>query len=88
MVITLTPDQERFVTEQLSSGRYKSAADIVNQGIGIMRAQEQFIQSNRDSLRERIDSGIGQIRRGEVVDGGKAIEAIRAKLAKRRRKGE
>ncbi len=83
MTVTLTADQERFVAEQLKSGHYHSADDVVAQSLGMLRAQEEFIRSNVSELREKIASGMGQIRRGEVVDGRKAIQNLREKLHRR-----
>ena len=83
MTVTLTPEQEKFIAEQLKSGYYRSAEDIIAQGLGILQAQEVFIDRNAFELREKIAISADQIRRGEVVDGRKAIQALREKLRKR-----
>ncbi len=83
MTVTLTPEQEQFIAEQLQSGHYQSAGDIIAQGLGMLRAQEAFIRSNTDELREKIAVGMEQIRRGEVVDGRTAIRNAREKLRQR-----
>jgi len=44
--------------------------------------QEKFVTG----LREKISSGMKQIRRGEVVDGRSAIQSLREKLRRRSRK--
>ena len=85
MTVTLTPEQEKFIAEQLRSGHFRSAAEVVAQGIGILRAQEEFIRSNAAELRDQVASGREQIRRGEVVDGKTAIRALREKLQRRER---
>ena len=87
MNVTLTPEQEKFVVEQLQSGHYQSATDVVAQSLGMLRAQEEFIRSNAVELREKIASGLEQIRRGEVVDGKTAIQNLREKLHQRERGG-
>ncbi len=83
MTVTLTAEQEKFVTVQLSSGHYRTPDDVIAQSLGMMRAQEEFIRSHTAELREKIAVGMEQIRRGEVVDGKTAIEALRAKLLQR-----
>jgi antitoxin ParD1/3/4 len=88
MTVTLTAEQEQFVAEQLKSGHYQSASDVVAQSLGILRAQEEFIRSNAAELREKIATGMEQIRRGEVVDGKTAIQNLREKLHKRKRGGQ
>ncbi len=85
MTVTLTPEQETFVAEQLKSGHYRSAADVVAQSLGMLRAQEEFIRSNVAQLREKVASGMEQIRRGDVVGGKVAIRKLREQLRQRER---
>jgi antitoxin ParD1/3/4 len=84
MTVTLTAEQEKFIAEQLAGGHYRSAADVIAQSLGMLRAQEEFICSNATELREKIAVGMEQIRRGEVVDGRTAIRNLRGKLWLRR----
>ena len=84
MTVTLTAEQEKFIAEQLAGGHYSSAADVIAQSLGMLRAQEEFIRSNVAGLREKIATGMEQIRRGEVVDGRTAIRNLQEKLLLRR----
>jgi antitoxin ParD1/3/4 len=88
MTVTLTAEQEQFIAEQLKGGHYRSAADVVAQSLGMLRAQEEFIRANVAELREKITSGLEQIRRGETVDGKTAIQNLRQKLHQRERGGQ
>jgi antitoxin ParD1/3/4 len=88
MTVTLTAEQEQFIAEQLKDGHYRSASDVIAQSLGMLRAQEEFIRSNVVELREKIASGMDQIRRGEVVDGRTAIQNLREKLHQRERGGQ
>jgi putative addiction module CopG family antidote len=83
MTITLTSEQEQFIAGELKAGHYRSAADVVAQSLGMLRAQEEFIRTNVAGLRDKIASGMDQIRRGEVVDGRQAIQNLRQKLGQR-----
>jgi putative addiction module CopG family antidote len=83
MTITLTSEQEKFIAGELKAGHYRTAADVVAQSLGMLRAQEEFIRTNAAELRDKIASGMEQIRRGEVVDGRKAIQDLRQKLGQR-----
>ena len=83
MTVTLTAEQEKFIAEQMGSGHYRSAAEVIAQSLGMLRAQEGFIRSNAAELCEKIASGTEQIRRGEVVDGKAAIQNLREKLRQR-----
>ena len=83
MTVTLTAEQEQFIAEQLKDGHYRSASDVIAQSLGMLRAQEEFIRSNVAELREKIATGMEQIRRGKVVDGKTAIQNLREKLHRR-----
>ena len=87
MTVTLTAEQEQFVAEQIKSGHYQSASDVVAQSLGMLRAQEEFIRTNTAELRDKIASGLEQIQRGETVDGRTAIQNLRTKLQQRARSG-
>ena len=52
----------------------------------MLRAQEKFIRENAAELKEKIAVGIEQIRRGEVLDGGKVFERLIEKNRQRTRK--
>jgi antitoxin ParD1/3/4 len=88
MTVTLTPDQEQFIAEQIKSGHYHSADDVITQSLGLLRTQEEFIRTNTGELREQIAVGLEQIRQGESVDGPAAIQDLRAKLRVRERGGK
>jgi antitoxin ParD1/3/4 len=85
MTVTLTAEQEQFITEQLKDGHYRSAADVVAQSLGMLRAQEEFIRSNVAELREKIAVGIEQANRGELLDGKAVIDALLEKNRQRPR---
>ena len=85
MTVTLTTEQEQFITEQLKDGHYRSAADVVTQSLGMLREQEEFIRSNVAELREKIAVGIEQANRGELLDGRAVIDALLEKNRQRPR---
>ena len=41
MVISLTPEQERLVNERIESGKYKTTADVVGEGLRLLKEQER-----------------------------------------------
>ena len=64
MTITLTPEQERIVSELLASDHFSSVEDVVAESIEMLRAQEEFICENADELRRKISIGAEQIKKG------------------------
>ena len=85
MTVTLTTEQEQFIAEQLKDGHYRSANDVIEQSLGMLRVQEEFIRANISELNEKIAVGMEQVKRGEGVDGRKAIQNLREKLQRRER---
>ena len=41
MKISLNPETERMITEQISTGRYRSADEVVREGLELLRKREQ-----------------------------------------------
>ena len=80
MKVTLPPELEQFIAEQLKSGCYRSADDVVAQSLGMLRAQEEFVTAHTAELREKVNEGMESMRRGELVDGPAAIQSLRKKL--------
>jgi antitoxin ParD1/3/4 len=83
MTVTLTPELEQFIAEQLKTGYYRSVDDLITQSVGMLRAQESFIESHKAELREKIAVGLDHIKKGQVVDGRMAIRNLREKLRSR-----
>ena len=88
MTVTLTSELEKFIAEQIRSGHFLSANDVIVQSLGLLRAQEEFISSNTAELREKINVGLEQIRRGETVEAEAAIQQLREQLSQQNRDGK
>jgi antitoxin ParD1/3/4 len=86
MTVTLTAEQEQFIAEQLKDGHFHSAADVITQSLGMLRAQEEFIRENAAELREKIAVGIEQANRGELLDGKAVIDGLLEKNRQRIRR--
>jgi putative addiction module CopG family antidote len=42
MVISLTPELERLVNERIESGKYKTTAEVVGEGLRLLKEREQI----------------------------------------------
>lgn len=60
----LPPDLQQFVQDQLDSGKYHSAADVMCDAVRLL--QEREIRLER--LRKEIDRGISQLDSGECTE--------------------
>lgn len=63
---------EAFVRDQLNSGRYADAGDLVRDALRLMEARDQA----RDDLRQKIEAGWQSIQAGRVSDGEAFMAAL------------
>jgi antitoxin ParD1/3/4 len=68
MTLTLTAEQEKFIAERMNRGGHSSPEKIVDEGLKLIRAKEEY-QGRLVELRREIQIGIDQVNRGEVLDG-------------------
>jgi antitoxin ParD1/3/4 len=80
MQIVLTPELEALVQQELDTGHYDSAIDVIAQGINLLRQQDDLSQEQLESLRHEAQLGWDAAERGELVDGPTAMTQIRTKL--------
>jgi Arc/MetJ-type ribon-helix-helix transcriptional regulator len=84
MEVKLSPELERKVREQVG-GAYGSPSDVVEEALKSFFGPEELTAAEIDDLNQRIDTGLGEIARGETVDGPRALEAAIERLERRRR---
>ncbi len=88
MKVSLTPEQEKFVLDQIKNGRAQSAEEVVGCGLEFLRAHDEFVDKNLEHLRQEIDIGIQQADRGELIDGEQFFENLLAKIRDRKGGGQ
>ncbi|NJM47025.1 MAG: type II toxin-antitoxin system ParD family antitoxin [Alkalinema sp. RU_4_3] len=77
MQIVLTPELEALVQQELDTGHYDSAIDVITQGINLLRQQDDLSQEQLESLRHEAQLGWEAAERGDLVDGPTAMAQIR-----------
>lgn len=63
--VELTEDLREFVDEQLRSGRYANATEVLRDAFCVLRQRQERL----DSLRAALQTGIAQLDRGDFVEG-------------------
>lgn len=66
MNISLTPELEKFVTDQVKSGQYKTSSEVIREALRL-----QLRQSIESSLDMRIASARIQIEQGKTIPADK-----------------
>lgn len=80
MNITLQPEQERFIQEQLASGRFKSVDDFLAQAFSLMQVQFQSDEIWLTELRESLVEAQAELDRGEGVPLETVMEGFQEKF--------
>ena len=58
MNVSLTPELEQYIQEQVSSGLYYSASEVVREGLRLLKEREQLQQIRLQELRQDIQAGL------------------------------
>lgn len=71
MEITLTPELEKLINQNINSGKYNSASEVIQESLTRMFAEESVQNSNKqrklEDLRREVMKGVEQIRNGEGI---------------------
>lgn len=99
MNVSLPKAQEQFVRSQVNSGRYRTASEVVRDGLRLLeeaehrRLVEKWIYEDlseeeldvRDHFRKLIDDGLRSAEEDGWLDGPKTLAEIRARVTARHR---
>ncbi|MEE9391863.1 MAG: type II toxin-antitoxin system ParD family antitoxin [Planctomycetota bacterium] len=88
MNISLTPKLKRYVEEKLESGDYRSASEVIREGLRLLLERDRIRNLRLEELRSEIKIGLDELDRGEGIPGDVVFEEIRERLAKRKREGK
>ena len=80
MQIVLPPEVEALVQRQLTSGKYKSAIEVIFAGIQLLEQRQDRYQGHLEELQQDAIIGWEASQRGEVVDSATAMAQIRANM--------
>ncbi len=82
MNISLTPELERWVAAKVEDGRYKSASEVVREGLRLLQEREEEHAARLEALRREIQIGANELERGEGMDGEEAFDRVLARIAR------
>jgi antitoxin ParD1/3/4 len=75
--INLTDHFDRFIADEVGSGRYGNASEVVREGLRLIERRKQEERAKLKWLRGAVREGLDQIDRGEGVDFGSIGELDR-----------
>ena len=82
--VSLTPEAQTFIQQQLSTGKYRSIDEILLAGLNLLAAREASEQERYAELQRDIEVGLAEANRGELIDGEEVFNRLQRKLQHQR----
>ncbi|GGA23515.1 type II toxin-antitoxin system ParD family antitoxin [Okeania sp. KiyG1] len=80
MNISLSLEAQKFIEEQVNSGRYSSATEVVGEALRLLSDKESIRSKHFVELKEKIRMGIEKLDRGEGIDGEEVFAELEADI--------
>lgn len=88
MTIKLKPEQERFLQEQIATGKYSSTEEIIDKMFSVFEQLQTEYDAWLTETRQKVEVAIDEIERAEGIDGEMAIAELLDKFKQARGTGE
>ncbi len=88
MNVSMSPQLAEFVHEQVKSGVYGSASDVVRAGLRLLKEHEQDREARLERLRAEVAIGIEQLDQGEGIPSEEVFQELRQRNRELREKAE
>jgi antitoxin ParD1/3/4 len=66
--VSLTEALDRFVDDQLQTGDYQNASEVVRAGLRLLKQQSDEQTQKLARLRAAVQEGIDDVERGDVIE--------------------
>ncbi|NEP62263.1 MAG: type II toxin-antitoxin system ParD family antitoxin [Symploca sp. SIO2G7] len=76
MNIILNPKLENLIQQQITSGKYTSIDNVLEEALALLEKRNQYEQWVKE-VGQKIDIAAQQLERGEGIDGETAINQLR-----------
>src|SRR5262249_49983208 len=67
MNVSLTPELEQFVNGKVQIGMYRTATEVVREGLRLLKEREEIHHQKLSDVRQAVQVGIHQADRGEGI---------------------
>jgi antitoxin ParD1/3/4 len=83
--ISLTPELDAFLQSRVKSGRYQTTSEVVREALRLLERQEREREEALQQLKAKLERGVAEAERGELLDGDLVFEELREIIEERRR---
>ena len=84
MGISLNPKQEALVKRFVDDGLFDAPDQVIEAALDLLAGRAQATEAQIDRLNREIETGMEQLRAGDVVDAEQAFSELREKSRRRR----
>ena len=84
MTLNIDSKLQRLIDQQIHSGKYKTAEEVVRAGILALVQQEEFGDFSPGELTKLLNEGEQSLRQHGTLDGDQAVHARRTNRARSR----
>jgi antitoxin ParD1/3/4 len=84
MSILLNPNHEQLILSKIKSGRYANVDEVIAAALQLLEEQEQQYTFWLEDTRKKVEVGLDEIERGEVLDTEVVINQLKDKLRQKR----
>jgi antitoxin ParD1/3/4 len=88
MNISITPELQKFVEQEVKAGLYQSASEVIRAGLRRLKEDKErksrFVVSSQAELEDKLLEGVAELDRGEGLPGEQVFADLKA-YSKRRR---
>jgi antitoxin ParD1/3/4 len=85
MNVSLTPELQKFVGQKVKSGRYRSASDVIQEGLKLLEDEERLRDKRLKEIRHKIQIGLDELNRGEGLPGEEVFQELKRRSQSLRR---
>ena len=83
--VSITPELDAFLRSRVKSGRYQTTSEVVREALRLLERHEQDREEAILELKAKLDRGVGQAERCELIDGDEVFDELRDMIEERRR---
>jgi len=80
MSIALGLEQEQFIHKKLETGKYRSADEVIFEAFRLLEERDRHYEQWLQDTRQKVQSGLEQLDRGEGIDGEVVMARFREKI--------
>lgn len=91
MNISITPELQKFVEQEVKAGLYQSASEVIRAGLRRLKEDKErksrFVVSSKAELEDKLLEGVAELDRGEGLPGEQVFADLKAYSKRRRSRG-